>query len=117
VNRGLVLERAPQRPSRTESEAPLVWIFDGAFAVCLFDMEDTFRRAIVQIGDVSRIAVLIELSLPALRSRVASGDVIQPAWAQFLEALTGRYGLPAAPRVRHLKTHGPLATLLLAYRS
>lgn len=117
MNRGFAREPALHRPRPTDREAPLVWTFDGPFAVCLFDMEDAFRRVIVQIGDVSRIAVLIELSLPALRSRVASGDAIQPAWGQFLEALTRRYGLPAAPRVRHLKTHGPLATLLLAYRS
>jgi len=98
-------------------EAPLVWTFDGSFTTCLADMEDTLRRAIVQVGDVSRIALLIELSLPALRARVASGDVIQPAWGTFLDALTWRYGLPGAPRVRHLKTQGPLATLVIAYRS
>ncbi|HEY2968433.1 MAG TPA: hypothetical protein VGK75_08685 [Casimicrobiaceae bacterium] len=98
-------------------EAPLVWTFDGPFVTCLFDMEDTLRRAIVQIGDVSRIALLVELSLPVLRARVESGDAIQPAWGRFLDALTWRYGLPAAPRVRHLKTQGPLATLVIAYRS
>jgi hypothetical protein len=98
-------------------EAPLVWTFDGPFVTCLFDMEDTLRRAIVQIGDVSRIALLVELSLPPLRARVESGDAIQPAWGRFLDALTWRYGLPAAPRVRHLKTQGPLATLVIAYRS
>jgi hypothetical protein len=98
-------------------EAPLVWTFDGPFVTCLFDMEDTLRRAIVQVGDVSRIALMIELSLPALRARVEAGDAIQPAWGRFLDALTSRYGLPAAPRVRHLKTPGPLATLVLAYRS
>jgi len=97
------------------AEAPLVWTFDGAFATCLCDMEDTLRRAIVQIGDVSRIALLIELSLPALRARVAAGDAIQPSWSHFLGSLTSRYGLPAAPRVRHLTTPGPLATLVIAY--
>lgn len=98
-------------------EAPLVWTFDGPFVTCLADMEDTLRRAIVQVGDVSRIAVMIELSLPALHARVASGDTIQPAWGRFLDALTWRYGLPAAARVRPLKTLGPLATLVIAYRS
>ena len=98
-------------------EAPLVWTFDGPFVTCLHDMEDTLRRAIVQVGDVSRIALMIELSLPALRARVEAGDTIQPTWGRFLDALTGRYGLPAAPRVRHLKTQGPLATLVIAYRS
>jgi hypothetical protein len=47
--------------------APLIWTFDGPFATCLSDMEDTFRRAIIQVGDVSRIAVQIDLSLPALK--------------------------------------------------
>ncbi len=97
------------------AETPLVWTFDGAFATCLCDMEDTLRRAIVQIGDVSRIALLIELSLPALRARVEAGDAIQPSWSRFLAALTSRYGMPAAPRVRHLTTAGPLATLVIAY--
>jgi hypothetical protein len=104
-------DRADDVPS------PLVWTFDGPFATCLLDIEDTLRRAIVQIGDVSRIAVMIELSLPALRSRVGSGDAIQPAWGRFMESLASRYGLPAAPRVRHVKATGPLATLVIAYRS
>ena len=112
-----VAHRSEQRsaPARTRAEAPLVWTFDGTFATCLCDMEDTLRRAIVQIGDVSRIALMIELSLPALRARVAAGDAIQPGWGRFLAALTSRYGLPAAPRVRHLRTAGPLATLVIAY--
>jgi hypothetical protein len=98
-------------------EGPFVWTFDGPFGICLCDMEDTFRRAIVQVGDVARIAVMIELSLPALRSRVHAGDAIQPAWSDFLDAMTSRYGLPAAPRVRYSKTRAALATLVLAYRS
>lgn len=114
--------RSPQ-PNRTARGAapqgppPLVWTFDGPFATCLADMEDTLRRAIVQVGDVARIAVMVELSLPALRSRVGAGDAIQPAWGRFLDALTSRYGLPAAPRVRHRTAPGPLATLVIAYRS
>jgi hypothetical protein len=98
-------------------EAPLVWTFDGPFATCLQDMEDTFRRAIVQIGDVSRILVLIDLSLPALKPRVDAGEAIQPAWGQFVDRLSQRYGLPAAPRVRHRTEAGPLATMVIAYRS
>jgi len=98
-------------------EAPLVWTFDGPFTTCLQDMEDTFRRAIVQIGDVSRIAMQIDLSLPALKTRVDAGDAIQPGWGQFIDRLSQRYGLPGTPRVRHLKTAGPLATMVLAYRS
>ena len=105
------------RGSAPKGPPPLVWTFDGPFATCLADMEDTLRRAIVQVGDVARIAVMVELSLPALRLRVGAGDVIQPAWGRFLDALTTRYGLPAAPRVRHRKAPGPLATLVIAYRS
>lgn len=98
-------------------QGPLVWTFDGAFAASLADLEDAFRRALVRIGDVSRIAVMIELSLPALKSRLEAGDTIQPAWSQFLDAVTVRYGLPAAPRIRYLKTRAPLVTLVIAYRS
>jgi hypothetical protein len=99
------------------ADAPLVWFFDGAFATCLADIEDTFRRALVQVGDLSRIAVMIEVSLPALKARLEAGEAIQPAWSRFLNALTERYGLPGAPRVRYLKTPGPLASLVIAYRS
>ena len=98
-------------------EAPLVWTFDGPFALCLQDMEDTFRRAIVQVGDVSRILVQIDLSLPALKPRVDAGEAIQPAWGQFVDRLSHGYGLPVAPRVRHLSARGPLATMVIAYRS
>jgi len=115
MSRGFARKRT--RRAERVAEAPLVWTFDGPFETCLFDMEDTLRRAIVQIGDVSRIAVLIDLSLPALHARVECGDQVQPAWGRFLEALTRRYGLPATPRVRHSKTHGPLVTLVIAYRS
>ena len=119
MNRG----QARGSPPRDEDgraatvEAPLVWTFDGPFSTCLFDMEDTLRRTIVQVGDVSRIAVMIELSLPTLRRRVESGDAIQPAWGRFLDALTRRYGLPSAPRLRPVMAQGPLATLWIAYRS
>ena len=98
-------------------EAPLVWTFDGPFTLCLQDMEDTFRRAIIQVGDVSRILVQIDLSLPALKPRVDAGEAIQPAWGQFVDRLSHRYGLPVAPRVRHLHARGPLATMVIAYRS
>ena len=95
---------------------PLVWTFDGPFERCLADLEDTLRRAIVMVGDVSRVAMLIDLSLPALKRRVDAGDVLQPAWGHFLERLA-RYGLPSLPRVRHLRAAGPLATLVIAYRN
>lgn len=98
-------------------EAPLVWTFDGPFTLCLQDMEDAFRRAIIQVGDVSRILVQIDLSLPALKPRVDAGEAIQPAWGQFVERLAHGYGLPVAPRVRHLAARGPLATMVIAYRS
>ena len=114
--------RGPMPPRGARGAAPngpppLVWTFDGPFGTCLTDMEDTLRRAIVQVGDVARIAVVVELSLPALRSRVGAGDAIQPAWGRFLDTLSSRYGLPAAPHVRHRKAPGPLATLVIAYRS
>ena len=95
--------------------APLVWTFDGPFERCLADLEDTLRRAIVMIGDAARIALLIDLSLPAVQARVAAGDRLQPAWPRFLDRIA-RYGLPAQPRVRHLRSAGPLATLVIAYR-
>jgi hypothetical protein len=100
-----------------EVQPPLIWTFDGPFVTCLFDVEDTLRRAIVQIGDVSRVVLRVELSLAALRERVESGEAVQPAWGHFLEALTRRYGLPVAPSVRYLKTMGPLVTLVIIYRS
>jgi hypothetical protein len=116
MTRALAHPRSKRAP-RPNGEAPLVWTFDGQFATCLYDMEDTLRRALVQVGEVSRLAVMIELSLPALRARVEAGDAIQPAWDRFLDAVGSRYGLPAPPRVRHRKTEGPLATLWIAYRS
>lgn len=113
-----MVRQPPARPGRRAApDAPLVWFFDGAFATCLADVEDTFRRTLVQVGDVSRIAVMIEISLPALKARLEAGEAIQPAWSRFLNALTERYGLPGAPRVRYLKTAGPLASLVIAYRS
>jgi hypothetical protein len=107
----------PRRGSGERVEAPLVWTFDGPFATCLQDMEDTFRRAIVQVGDVSKIAMQIDLSLPSLKRRLDAGEAIQPAWGHFVDRLTERYGLPAPPRVRHLKVAGPVATMVIAYRS
>jgi len=96
--------------------APLVWTFDGPFERCLDDLDDSLRRAIVLIGDVSRVALLIDISLPALLGRVRRGDRVQPAWGRFTERIAS-YGLPTFPRVRHLRAAGPLATLVVAYRS
>jgi hypothetical protein len=109
----------PHRQADVADEAlpaPLVWTFDGPFELCLADIEDTLRRAIVMVGGMSRVALLIDLSLPALKRRVDAGDTLQPAWGRFLERLA-RYGLPASPRVRHLPGMGPLATLVIAYRN
>jgi hypothetical protein len=108
--------RAKPVPTEDPLPAPLVWTFDGPVEVCLADLEDTLRRAIVMVGDVSRVALLIEMSLPALQRRVEAGDRLQPAWGQFLERLQ-RYGLPTEPRVRPLPGAGPLATLVVAYRN
>jgi hypothetical protein len=98
-------------------EAPLTWTFDGRFPSSLADLEDTLRRAIVQVGDVARVLVVIELSLPALKARLAAGDKIQPAWSGFLARVTSRYGLPAAPRLRYLTHDAPLLVMIIAYRS
>ena len=112
----------PVPPARTASKRerdlpePLVWTFDGPFERCLADLEDTLRRAIVMVGGVSRVALLIDLSLPALQRRVAAGDALQPGWGRFQERLAG-YGLPSLPRVRPLRGEGPLATLVIAYRN
>lgn len=96
--------------------APLVWTFDGPLERCLADLEDALRRAILLVGDVSRVALLIDLSLPALLHRVRAGDALQPAWGEFVRRVGDDYGLPAFPRVRHLRAPGPLATLVVAYR-
>jgi hypothetical protein len=103
------------RPADDALPAPLVWTFDGPFERCLADLEDTLRRAIVMVGDSARLALLIDLSLPAVKARVAAGDRLQPGWGRFLQRLA-RYGLPAQPRIRHLRAAGPLATLVIAYR-
>jgi hypothetical protein len=107
---------APRTGGDEPLPPPLVWTFDGPFERTLDDVEATLRRAIVMVGDVARIAVLVDLSLPALQARVHAGDTLQPAWGLFLERVSA-YGLPAMPRVRHLRAPGPLATLVLAYRS
>lgn len=107
---------AKARVGRVDVPPPLVWTFDGPFERCLADLEDTLRRALVLVGDVSRVALLIDLSLPALQRRVVAGDALQPAWGRFQERLAG-YGLPTPPRVRHLRADGPLATLVVAYRN
>jgi len=111
---------SPQTPARSRSNdvgGPLLWAFDGPLERCLGDIEDALRRAIVQVGDVASLAVLIELSLPALRRRIELGETLQPAWAEFLERVTTRYGLQTPPRVRHLRSDGSLATLVIVYRS
>jgi hypothetical protein len=96
--------------------APLVWTFDGVFEHCLADADDTLRRAIVLVGDVARVALLLDVSLPALSRRVEAGDAVQPGWSRFLSNID-RYGLPAAPSVRHLRGEGPLLTMVVAYRN
>ena len=106
---------APHAADHETLPAPLVWTFDGPFERCLADLDDTLRRALVMVGDAARLALLIDLSLPAIQKRVEAGDRLQPAWALFLERIA-RYGLPAEPRVRYLRAAGPVATLVIAYR-
>jgi hypothetical protein len=109
--------RAQRHERARDIGGPLVWAFDGTLASALGDAEDALRRALVQVGDVSSIAVQVELSLPALKRRVDAGEAIQPAWGRFVERLTHRYGLPIPPRVRHVRAAGPLVMLVVAYRS
>lgn len=111
------MRRPERRSSVADVGGPLVWAFDGSLAGALADAEDALRRALVQVGDVASIAVQVELSLPALKRRVDAGECVQPAWSQFLERLTHRYGLPIPPRVRHVRGTGPLVMLVVAYRS
>jgi hypothetical protein len=108
--------RRPSPPSQDTLPAPLVWTFDGVFAHCLADAEDALRRAIVMVGDVARVAVLVELSLPALKQRAHAGDAVAQPWARFMDTIA-RYGLSDVPRVRHVRAAGPLVTLVFAYRS
>jgi hypothetical protein len=108
--------RVLPRASGAPAPAPLVWTFDGPFALCLADLEDALRRAVVMLGGVARIELLVELSLPALKARVAAGDRIQPAWADFHRRLAD-YGLPSPPRLRPVTRAGALATLVIAYRN
>ena len=70
--------------------APLVWTFDGPFERCLADLEDTLRRAIVLIGDAARIALLIDLSLPAVKARVQAGDHGPNPSAEIAMQIAGR---------------------------
>jgi hypothetical protein len=103
--------------AHADPAGPLIWTFDGPFATCLGDIEDTLRRAIVQLGEVAGIVVGLDVSLPALAARVAGGDAIQPAWSRFLTRVPQRCGLPSALRVRYRHDTGPLATLVIVYRS
>ena len=95
-----------------------MWTFDGAFAECLADMEDALRRAIVQVGDVASIAVLIEISLPDAeasrrRRRCDPAGVGADAWSGCRSGTDCRRRRGCA----HLDVEGPLATLVIAYRS
>lgn len=101
---------------REGGSVPLLWTFDGPFATCLADADDALRRAIVQLGEVSAVVAALDISLPALARRVAAGESVQPAWQRFLAQVAG-YGLPTALRVRPRRDAGPLATLVIFYRS
>ena len=116
MRRAGVSHRRDSGPRAKRSSPPLIWTFDGPFATCLGDVEDVLRRTIVQLDDVSGIAVGLDLSLPALAARVEAGDALQPAWSRFLDRVAQRYGLPNRLRVRHRTDAGPLATLVIVYR-
>ena len=92
-------------------------VFDGPLAACLADIEDALRRAIVQVGDVSSIAVLIEVSLPALKRRVDAGDALQPAWGAIPRAPVGPVRIAAGAARAPRRGPGPLVTLVIVYRS
>lgn len=110
-------ETRKARHAYAGTPAPLIWVFDGRFGDALADLEDALRRAIVQMGDVARVLVAIELSLPALKQRIDAGDRLNPAWAEFVGRAASRYGLPAAPRIKYGTNAGPLLTMIIAYRS
>ena len=107
--RGARRERgvAAQRRAAT-LPAPLVWTFDGPFERCLADIEDTLRRAIVLIGDV----VARRLADRPVAAGAAGARRRRRRAAARLGALhraaLGRYGLPCLPRVRPMRTAGPL---------
>jgi hypothetical protein len=119
MSRRASLRTAPPRSRAKAARVPdpLVWAFDGSLARSLADVEDTLRRVLVQLGDVGSVAVRVDVSLPALKARVAGGDALQPAWRDFMARLSRRYGLPVPPRVRATRTAGPLFVLVVAYRS
>ena len=107
---------ATRRRRRRRAPPPLVWTFDGPFERCLADIEDTLRRAIVRSATCRASPLLIDLSLPALQRRVDAGDALQPAWGRFLERLAALRPAGAAARAPPARA-GPLATLVIAYRS
>lgn len=116
MNAALAGRRPVRDKARPALPEPLVWTFDGPLQRTLDDLEHTLRRALVMVGDVQRIALLVDVSLPALAARVRAGDAVQPTWSRFVARL-GACGIPGTPRIRHLKDAGPLATLVVAYRS
>jgi hypothetical protein len=116
MTRPVHARNAARRHSARAPE-PWIWTFEGPFAECLADVEDTLGRAIVELSDVSGAVVALDLSLPALASRVAAGDSLQPAWGRFLARVAQDYGLPQPMRVRHRPQAGPLATLVIIHRS
>jgi hypothetical protein len=119
MSRRASVRTAPAHPRAMPSRVPdpLVWAFDGSLVRSLADIEDTLRRVLVQLGDVGSVAVRVDVSLPALKQRVAGGAALQPAWRDFMTRLSRRYGLPVPPRVRATRTAGPLFVLVVAYRS
>ena len=106
------MKRAPRRrrrAARAPIGAPLIWTFDGPFARCLADIEDTLRRAIVQVGDVSRRRRADRrCRCRRCKRRVDAGRrAATGVGRSSSSASSHRYGLPAPPRVRHSRTAGP----------
>jgi hypothetical protein len=67
------------------------------------------------VGGVSRSPSDRSLAAGAAASR-RRRRLAAAGWSRFHERLAG-YGLPSPPRVRPLKSDGPLATLVIAYRN
>ena len=112
--RGARRERASTSRTRrsrgreTSIGGPLVWTFDGPFATCLADMEDTLRRAIVQVGDVASHRGADRAVAAGAASARRAGDAIQPAWGHSSSASRPATDCRAARACATSRTRRPL---------